>query len=729
LHQSLNIMTLGGLALAVGLIVDDAVVVIENIYRHLAEGEQPREAARNATAEIFTAVLASTVTVITVFVPLLLIPGLQGLIFGPFAMVIIVGVGISLLVATTTVPMLSSFMLDAESAHEADAQATGRVGWYHRFSAGFDRIYQRVEGGYKRLLGAAIDRPAVVFSISFVLLALAVVAVQAGAVKSEIFPASSSRFVRMNIRTPNGTSVAQTNRVATLVENVLRQDPRVVSLASSVGIGFGGAGSRVITNQATMQIALRPDVTGALADDFVNQWQQRLGGRRGRNAGSGVSQNTTLTPQQREQLQTLRAALVGSQVFATSIDIVQQTVSQGSSQLSVQILGPDVNELYRLAEGVIPQIAQIHGVNQPDTNITPSQPEVDLNINRRMAAQLGLSTGDIANIISTATAGTIASYYQTNGTQYPIMVQLPPSQRRTFASLSDLLIMPNPAQTASATSGTSTVNARSSESAAMVPLGSIAKINVGQGPSQIARQNKQRRIDIDAPVIGATFGEVAQQVQQIMDAYPLPSGYRWQWGPELAQNNSTFGNLTLVVILAIALIYVLLASQFESFLDPLVIMVSVPFALIGIVGALWLTHRAFGLTAFIGSLMLVGIAVKNAILVIEFTKQLRREGYSPREALMHAGPMRLRPILMTTLATLGGMLPIAIGIEAGSETQAPLGTVVIGGLVTSTLLSLIVVPTLYLLVAKHIEPRFAPKPPSLRARRTVAAPAEAPSPV
>jgi HAE1 family hydrophobic/amphiphilic exporter-1 len=168
----------------------------------------------------------------------------------------------------------------------------------------------------------------------------------------------------------------------------------------------------------------------------------------------------------------------------------------------------------------------------------------------------------------------------------------------------------------------------------------------------------------------------------------------------------------------------LLAAQFESFLDPLVIMMAVPFALIGIIGALWITHRAFGLTAFIGSLMLVGIAVKNAILVVEFTKQLRRdEGLDPREALMHAGPMRLRPILMTTLATLGGMLPIAIGIEAGSETQAPLGTVVIGGLLTSTLLSLVVVPTIYLLVARHIEPRFAPKPPTFhRPGRVVSEP-------
>ncbi len=737
LHESLNIMTLGGLALAVGLIVDDAVVVIENIYRHLADGESPREAARNATAQIFSAVLASTITVVTVFVPLLLIPGLQGLIFGPFAIVIIVGVAISLLVATTTVPMLSSFMLDAQSAHGSDAAASGRGSWYHHFSAGFDGLYKRFEGGYRRLLGAAVDRPAVVFGIGLVLLVLAGVAVKAGVVKTETFPASSSRFVRLNLRTPNGTSVAVTNQVAGLVEQALRQDERVVDVSDSVGSGFGGGSSRIITNQASMAIALKPEVVGAKADAFVNEWSQRLGGRPGRrgNAPSAAQQQAAAaryTPEQRATFRKLRSALIGSQASVSSIDIVQQVVSQGSDALAIQIYGPDVNELYKLAQGVIPQLAQIPGVIRPDTNITPSQPEVDVTVDRRVAAQLGLSTGDIATIISTATTGTIASYWQTNGTQYPILVQYPPSQRRTLASLNQLQIMPNPAQTAVTTSvGGSALNAPSSQSLTTVPLSGVAKIAIGQGPSQISRQNKQRRIDVTAPIVGAALGDVVQQAQDIMQSYELPSGYRWQFGPAITQNNDTFGALTLVVILAIALIYMLLASQFESFLDPLVIMMSVPFALIGIVASLWLTHRAFGLTAFIGSLMLVGIAVKNAILVVEFTKQLRRdEGLSPREALMQAGPMRLRPILMTTLATLGGMLPIALGIEAGSETQAPLGTVVIGGLITSTMLSLIVVPTLYLLVAKYVEPRFAPKPPSFRPpRRTTVEPVAEPTTV
>jgi HAE1 family hydrophobic/amphiphilic exporter-1 len=733
LNQSLNIMTLGGLALAVGLIVDDAVVVIENIYRHLHDGETPREAARNATSQIFSAVLASTVTVVTVFVPLLLIPGLQGLIFGPFALVIIVGVAISLLVATTTVPMLSSIMLDAHTVHAGEAQAGVRPGPYQRFSAGFDRFYGRVEGGYKRLLGAAVDRPGLVLGIGVVLLGLAVVAVKAGVVKTETFPASSSRFVQVNVRTPNGTSVANTNAVSQKVEAALMRDPRVADVSASVGSAFGGGSTRVVTNQASMSVALKPGLSGSAADAFVAQWTQRLGGtaRRGAAGGGGGPQTgPSPSPEQRAQFRDLRKALIGTTAFVSGIDIVQRVVSQGSDAVEIQLYGPDITQLYTMAQrDLIPQLKEIPGIGRPDTNITPSQPEVDINVDRRVAAQLGLSTSDIANVISTATGGTIASYWQTNGTQYPIMVQLPPAQRRSLDALGSLLIQPSSSGSGAATGGSTTTaggtasgsssgNQPSSQSLNAVPLSGVAAITLGQGPSQIPRQNKARRVDIDAPLVGNTaLGDVLGEVTTVMNAYTFPSGYRWQYGPAVTANNDTFGALTLVVILAVALIYMLLASQFESFLDPLVIMMAVPFALIGIIASLWITHRAFGLTAFIGSLMLVGIAVKNAILVVEFTKQLRRdEGLDPREALMHAGPMRLRPILMTTLATLGGMLPIALGIEAGSQTQAPLGTVVIGGLVTSTLLSLVVVPTIYLWVARHVEPRFAPKPPSFRRR-------------
>ena len=547
-HQTLNTMTLGGLALAIGLIVDDAVVVIENIFRHLDEGESPLDAARNATTQIFSAVLSSTITVVTVFVPLLLIPGLQGLIFGPFALTVMTGVAVSLLVAVTTVPMLSSIFLRAGEAH-----ASGR------FARGFDRAYGRIERTYTRMLGFVLDRPGITVATSALLLVATVVILRLGLVPTEIFPASDSRYARFNLRTPNGTSLANTDRLSQLVEAALRGDPRVVAVGALVGSSFGGGGTLLITNQSSLAVTLRPDVSGDAATAFVNEWQQRLGGgRRARSGASAAANATTATdkslpPQARGRYRALRRALVGSIVFGRTIDILQQQIAQGSDSLQVQIFGPDVNKLYALAQGVIPRLATIPGVVRPDTNVSPTQPEIDVRIDRRKAAQYGFTTGDIAATIATATSGTIASYYQLNGIQYPILVEAPPTQRRSLDALAGLELTPpttsgttSAPASASLSTGTSSVGAvpvagtpvttnaasgPSSQSFASIPLSAVADLHVGVGPSQISRQNKQRRIDINSVVIGHPLGEAIAAAQQVMNGYTLPAGYRWQFGP------------------------------------------------------------------------------------------------------------------------------------------------------------------------------------------------------
>jgi HAE1 family hydrophobic/amphiphilic exporter-1 len=737
-HQTLNTMTLGGMALSVGLIVDDAVVVIENIFRHLDEGDSPLDAARNATTQIFSAVFSSSVTVITVFVPLMLIPGLQGLIFGPFALTVMTAVAISLLVAVTTVPMLSSIFLSPADAHVKN-----------RFATGFDRIYDRFESWYRGVLAWAIERPGPILGTGLVLLVISIGLVKFGIVKTEIFPASDSRYARFDLRLPNGSALATTNVISRQVEEAFRKDPRVVGVGVTVGSAFGGGGARQITNQASLSVVLREGIQGNQATAFVNEWQRRLGGPQTRTAPGAAAPTPPpgVSPAVLAQRRSLRKALIGITVRGRTIDILQQQVTQGADSLQIQLFGPDVNKLYDLAQGAISQLALIPGVIRPDTNVTPTQPEVDVKIDRRKAAQYGFTTADIAADIATATSGTIASYYQINGVQYPIMVQAPPSERRSFDSIASLLLTPSSGGGGSATTGSltpggssgqttsvtgstggssggsgilvgsnpigTTGNSGSAQTLGAVPLAAVAQVANGVGPSQISRQNKQRRIDINATVLGHPLGEVVDEAGAIMKQYPLPAGYRWDFGPSIKQNTDTFTNMALVVALAVLLIYMLLASQFESFIDPFAIMMAVPFAAIGIIAALFLTHRAFGLTAFIGSLMLVGICVKNAILVIEFTKQMRRSGMDPVEALLHAGPRRLRPILMTTFATIGGMLPLAIGIEAGSSTQAPLGTVVVGGLITSTLLSLLFVPTLYLWLVRNVESRFTAKPPKL----------------
>jgi HAE1 family hydrophobic/amphiphilic exporter-1 len=409
----------------------------------------------------------------------------------------------------------------------------------------------------------------------------------------------------------------------------------------------------------------------------------------------------------------------GLMAFGHPIDIVSNIISRGQNSLDIQIYGGDMTTLYNIAQNqVIPRLAQVPGVTRPDTGITPSQPLLNISVDRSMAAQLGLSTQAIAQTIDTATSGSTASFMQINGTEYPIIVQLPPDQRRSFAAIQNLQIpvtasVGNGSTGSSALTSTTTATPGQSYSLPTLPLSEVANISTGVGPSQITRQNKQREIDINADITNTTLGNAVQAATQIMNSTPLPAGYYWQFGQSVTQQSQTFSSLGLIVILAVLLIYMLLASQFESLLHPIVIMMSVPLSLAGVVLALVITQRSFGLTAFIGLLMLVGIVVKNAILVVEFTNQLRHRGLAAREAVLHAAPLRLRPILMTTLATTGGMFPIAAGFEAGSETQAPLGTVVIGGLLCSTMLSLIVIPTLYLWVANHVEPWVARR----RARR------------
>jgi HAE1 family hydrophobic/amphiphilic exporter-1 len=666
--ETLNVMTLGGLALAVGLIVDDAVVVIENISRFLGMGMSPEDAAEGGTTQIMGAVIASSITVVTVFFPVLLIPGLQGLIFGPFAIVVMSGVAISLVVAVTAVPMLSAEMLRRRD------EAQAGVARPNRFGDAFDRAYGRVANGYARLLAASLDRPAIVLGAASALIAAAAIAMQLGVVPTEIFPPSDTRFVQLGLQTPNGTALAVTNQVSRTVEGMLRNDPRVVAVGATVGeVGAGGT-ARSITNRATLQITLKRGTDGAAAAAFISDWRRRL-------SGNAKQPDRLLAP---EEVAALRGAMIGTIARGQTIDIVQRQISQGQTALELEIYGNNLATLQGVSDGVMAAISRIPGVGDPDKNVTNSQPEVRVAIDRRRASELGLGTGDVAQFISSATNGSISSYYQINGIQYPIIVELAPNQRRSFGSLQGLAFTPRVG----------------------VTLGSVAQITQGLGPSAISRENRQRRVEIQAPLAGRPLGPVLTDAAAVMRAYPFPAGYRWEFGPEIMRGQNSFSSLWLAVGLAVLLIYMLLAAQFESYIDPLVIMVAAPLSLVGILAALLITHRAFGLTAFVGSLMLVGIAVKNAILVIEFTKQLREEGKPVREALLEAGPLRLRPILMTTLATLGGMLPLALGIEVGSSTQAPLATVVIGGLIASTLLSLVVVPTLYLVVAKRLGNRF-----------------------
>ncbi|GAB4464933.1 MAG: hypothetical protein OHK0029_35240 [Armatimonadaceae bacterium] len=323
------------------------------------------------------------------------------------------------------------------------------------------------------------------------------------------------------------------------------------------------------------------------------------------------------------------------------------------------------------------QVREVPGIENVDVNWQDTTPEIQWQVDRQKAAQLGLSFADIANAINTATNGFIASYYQENGYQYPIRVQLPVERRKSTEQLLSLPLR-------------SPVDRDRT-----IELRQVAQPIFATGPSEITRLNRQRYIAVTGTPEGRSVGDIQKDVEAAMATVSLPEGYRWDWGSSQKRRGEEFAGMGLAVFLAIALIYMLLASQFESFIHPFTVLMSVPLSSIGVILGLFLTNRAFGLTAFIGLLLLVGIVVKNGILLIDYTNLLRERGRTRDEAVLEASPTRLRPILMTSLAAGFGMLPLALGLGTGSETQAPLATAVVGGLTTSTILTLFVVPCIY----------------------------------
>lgn len=360
-------------------------------------------------------------------------------------------------------------------------------------------------------------------------------------------------------------------------------------------------------------------------------------------------------------------------------DIVSQMMTGGGTNIEIDIFGDDLTELSRLSKEVMMNLRGIPGLENVDVGWEEAMPEVQWVVDREKAQQLGISFSDVASVIGTATNGSIATYYQERGFQYPIIVQMPESQRKTVNAMGNLVV-----RTGTPENGYKDVL-----------LNQVAQPTYGYGPSQIDRMDRRRYVAIMGMPQGRAASEIQADVEKAMDSIKMPSGFYWDWGTTQKRQAEEFGGMGVAVLLAIALIYMLLASQFESLIHPLTILFSVPLAATGVILGLFLTGRTFGLTAFIGVLMLVGIVVKNGILLVDYTNQLRRRGMQRNEALLAAGPTRLRPILMTASAAVFGMLPLALAIGKGSEIQAPMATAVIGGLISSTFLTLFVVPAVY----------------------------------
>jgi hydrophobic/amphiphilic exporter-1 (mainly G- bacteria), HAE1 family len=626
--------------------------VLENIFRHIERDKKTAiEAAESGTNEIMSAVIASTWTIMVVFLPLLLIKGQAGQMFTQFALVVIFSLAVSLLDAVTVVPMIAARLISGDAHHENMAglatHSNPLMRAFHRFGEWFEALDNAYSSG---LRWALHHRKFVIFGALGITLASCLLIPQIG---SELMPQTDSGDFTISIKMPIGTSFEKTNRVMLQAEKIVQANPNVMTAlaASGTSLTMRGTSTSLNPNQGSVTVKLKED----------------------------RKQST------QEVISDLRRQLVripGVNARLNQFDIVTMMMTGGNSNLEVDIFGQDLTTLSSLSKQVISRVRAIPGFENVDVNWQEATPEIQWKVDREKALKLGVTFADVADTINTATNGDTASYYQESGFQYPIIVQMPEKTRKTVAEMENLVVK------------TSAANGPAQD----ILLKQVAHSSYGLGPSEITRQDRQRYIAVVGTPQGRSESEVQADIEKAISDVKYPTGYYWDWGTNQKRRAEEFGGMGLALVLAIGLIYMLLASQFESFMHPLTILLSVPLAATGVILALFLSGRSFGLTAFIGMLMLVGIVVKNGILLVDYTNTLRGRGLKREEALLQAGPTRLRPILMTASAATLGMLPLAIGLGKGSEIQAPMATAVVGGLMTSTALTLFVVPVVYSLL-------------------------------
>jgi len=646
---TINFITLLALSLSIGVLIDDAIVVRENIVRHLKMGKTHRQAALEATEEIGLAVMATTFTIVAVFVPVAFMGGMIGKFFYQFGITVVVAVMVSLFVSFTLDPMLSSVWKDPPSAW----MDRGPLGWVLRqqqrfmdwLHAKYDQILRwAFDTGHRklwiptfsfkerRIRRATIRNRGIVLWMALFTLLAAFGLLAAGAVKSEFVPETDESWTSLRIQTPVGSSLAYTTSKAEQVEAALKDYPEIKRLSKSVW-----------RNSAWFEIQLVDKKSRTKSQKQMNDvFRDRLKRIAGLEVNIGWNRPI--------------------RIFA-----------QGS----------DIKELDRISQDVIAKIKQVKGTVDVESSFKPTSPALDIVVNRELASDMGVSMQQIGATARALIGGELAGQWEgPDGENHQILIRLPRDERTGIADLDKIYV--------------ASYSFNADATPRMVPLRQIAEFKPSLSERTIERRNLQRQIQIWGGVgSGATSGEVLAEVRKITAAAQLPPGYRFDYGGdgEMMQESGKYAVIALGI--AVIFIYLVLASQFGSFLQPLAIMASLPLSLIGVFLALMIFKSTLNIFSVIGFIMLMGLVTKNAILLVDFTNQGIREGKDRYTAILDAGQVRLRPILMTTAAMVFGMLPLALALGAGSEQQSPMAHAVIGGIITSTALTLVVVPVLF----------------------------------
>ncbi len=639
---TLNLMTLGGLALGVGMMVDSSVVVLENIFRRRAEeGENARDAAVNGTSEVAGAIVASTITTLVIFVPLIFVRGVSGLLFKELALVIAFSLACSLMVSLSLVPVLASRLLAGQGAPSGE-DSRGLASVAGSLLAGLDRFYL---GVLKRTLA----RPSVALVGSGLLLGASLFLYPH--IGTEFLPPSDEGEVRVTGEMENGTRLDLVDQQTRLMEDrIVAAVPEARAAVVTVGPSYRSA----LSARGEVQLTLVP-------------------------AKDRSRSNSEVADALREELE---GTIAGMKIRtrAPQGQFLLQRVLGSNEGLEVEVRGFDLGVLAGLGQRAADIVRSVDGVTDVEVSVQAGVPQTELSLNREKVADVGLSVRDVTRVLETGFAGSQAGEYRSEGNAYRILVQLEDAERRSIDEVLDMTLSTSTGQP--------------------VALRNLVDASSGQGPLIIERRNQERLVKVTANLAGRAMGDVARDVQARLDELPRPMGHDLRVAGSFEAQEKSTRELALSFLLAIALVYMVLSCQYESLRDPLIVMLAVPMAAIGVLVTLYLTDTTFNLQSGIGCIMLGGIVVNNAILLVDQSSRLVELGLDPRAAALEAGRRRLRPILMTTLTTVLALMPLALGIGEGADAQAPLARAVVGGLVGSSAITLLLIPAVFALSRK-----------------------------
>ncbi|WP_017756478.1 efflux RND transporter permease subunit [Calidifontibacillus oryziterrae] len=625
--QTLNVLSLGGLALGVGMMVDNSIVILENIFNYRQRGASVKEAAIKGASELGSAVVASTTTSLVVFLPIVFVDGIASELFTPLALAVSFSLIGSLAVAITLVPVLASKLLTKPVVTEKTKKS--------KFIQFFERFYDF----YKKTLDWALRHRKTTVGVTILLLIGSLTLTPF--LGAEAIPASDQGQLQITFETPSGTTLEETNDIANQIAE--RMEPYKEILETNyLSIGASHVGGQGNTNFGNFQIQLvKKSERDLTTDEFVNELSKAV-----------------------------------EDIAGAEIKVAEMSAGLSSGKpISISIQGAEQDILEEIAEQITWVVEDVEGTTNVESSISEGRPEIRVEVNKDVAAQYGVTYQQVMSEVEVGFNGRLATVFREDGSEYDVRVILPEEERVKISDLENMFM-----QTPNGT---------------LLPLSAVAELKQLQGPAQITRENQQRQINVSADISGRDLGSITRDITLALESMNFPEGYSYSMGGEVEQMNESFSQLALALVFSIFLVYVVMAVQFESLINPFVIMFAMPTTIVGIIFGLFITGQPFSIPAFIGVIMLAGIVVNNAIVLVDYINILRSRGMERTEAILQAGPTRLRPILMTTLTTVLGMIPLALGFGEGGEAQIPLAVVIIFGLSASMCFTLLFVPVMY----------------------------------